>query len=88
MASGRHYFAGRDAARSSRAPGAFTASASTSVTIAIRPSQRRRDAVFVPVSWGKRKEEYFLCEDWKGCVALKLQEKFVFLSAVSPEMFD
>lgn len=44
--------------------------------------------MFVPVSWGKRKEEYFLCEDWKGCVALKLQEKFVFLSAVSPEMFD
>lgn len=34
--------------------------------------------MFVPVSWGKREEEYFLRDDWTVYVALKFLGKLDF----------
>ncbi|QOZ29248.1 hypothetical protein XH93_41145 [Bradyrhizobium sp. CCBAU 51753] len=45
------------------------------MTTAIRPSWRRRDALFLMLSWGAREEEYFLVRDWTEVFALKLLVK-------------
>jgi|GEM_PF-6842867 len=42
----------------------------TTVTIATRPSERRRDADFVRLILGSEKAKYFCARGWTGCVGL------------------